>query len=111
MNNQGSDGTVGGPGGASMSHPNHQKCIRFIIRGRVQGVWFRESTRREAGILGLKGHAINLQDGSVEVVASGGAAELEKLATWLRHGPPLARVERVSAEDIPNPGSDSFTTR
>jgi len=89
----------------------HRKCVRFRIRGRVQGVWFRESTRHEAERLGLKGHALNLEDGSVEVVAVGGSAEVEKLAAWLLHGPPLARVEQVSSEEISDPGVTGFRSR
>lgn len=97
-------------GAGSGSQPG-RVCRRFRVRGKVQGVWFRESTRRQAEILELHGHAVNLEDGTVEVVASGGAAELEKLAAWLKHGPPLARVEQVSQEDIPDPGVRGFTTR
>jgi acylphosphatase len=85
--------------------------MRFIIRGKVQGVWFRESTRREAETLGLSGYAANLEDGSVEVVAAGGDAELDKLAAWLRHGPTLARVEQLSSEEIGDPGKSGFFTR
>ena len=87
------------------------KCLRFHIRGKVQGVWFRDSTRREAEVLGLRGHAVNLDDGSVEVIASGEAAQVDKLAAWLQRGPPMARVEYVSAEEIPDPGISGFTTR
>jgi len=90
---------------------NHRKCLRFRIRGRVQGVWFRESTRREAEILGLSGYAANLEDGSVEVVAAGGEAELDRLAAWLRHGPPLARVEQLTSEEIADNGKIGFSTR
>ena len=75
-------------------------CRRFRVEGRVQGVWFRESTRREAESLGLTGHALNLPDGSVEVLACGAPAALARLAEWLEEGPDLARVERVRAEDF-----------
>jgi acylphosphatase len=61
----------------------------------VQGVWFRDSTRREAERLGLTGHAKNLPNGDVEVLASGSAASLAELASWLREGPPLAKVSEV----------------
>ena len=94
-----------------MMSAGRKKCMRFRIRGKVQGVWFRESTRREAEILGLSGYAANLEDGSVEVVAAGDDAELDKLAAWLRHGPPLARVEQLSSEEIANPGESGFFTR
>lgn len=69
----------------------------FRIEGRVQGVWFRESTRQHAVRLGIAGHAINLPDGSVEVLACGNQAAVDELARWLQRGPPRARVERVSA--------------
>ena len=67
----------------------------FTVYGRVQGVWFRDSTRREAERLGVSGHAINLADGNVEVLAHGVTAALDELATWLQTGPPLASVTRV----------------
>jgi acylphosphatase len=61
----------------------------------VQGVWFRASTRNEALLLGIDGHALNLNDGSVEVLAAGAPDALGQLANWLEHGPPQARVESV----------------
>jgi acylphosphatase len=76
------------------------RCAKFIISGRVQGVFFRASTRDEALRLGLTGHAKNLADGSVEVVACGNDAGLAELERWLRLGPPLARVTRVERSDI-----------
>lgn len=94
-----------------MMSDEQRKCMRFRISGRVQGVWFRESTRREAEMLGLRGYAANLEDGSVEVVAAGGGAELDKLAAWLRHGPSLARVEQLSSEEIADPLNSGFVTR
>jgi acylphosphatase len=101
----------GDSAGGGKSSQSVRACRRFRVRGKVQGVWFRESTRRQAEILDLHGHAVNLEDGTVEVVASGGAAELDKLAAWLKQGPPLARVEQVSEEDIPDSGIQGFTTR
>lgn len=87
-----------------------RRCRRFRITGKVQGVWFRESTRREAMRLGLAGHAVNLSDGSVEVVAAGDKDALEALAAWLQHGPQLARVDDVAAEDHPDGGMTGFRT-
>lgn len=87
-----------------------RRCRRFRITGKVQGVWFRESTRREAVRLGLAGHALNLPDGSVEVVAAGDEAALEVLAAWLRHGPQLARVDDVASEEHPDGGMTGFRT-
>ncbi|NLG58985.1 MAG: acylphosphatase [Gammaproteobacteria bacterium] len=70
-------------------------AARFLVSGRVQGVFFRASTRTRARELGLRGHALNLPDGRVEVLAAGLPDALEALAEWLRQGPPGARVEAV----------------
>jgi acylphosphatase len=68
---------------------------RFRITGKVQGVYFRHSTRLEAERLALKGHARNLPDGSVEVLVHGPRAAVEELRQWLHRGPKMARVEQV----------------
>lgn len=73
---------------------------RYRVTGRVQGVSFRASTRDRALALGIAGHARNLADGSVEVLASGSAEALAALEAWMRQGPPAARVEAVLVEDI-----------
>ena len=72
----------------------------FTVHGRVQGVWFRDSTRREARRLGVAGHAVNLPDGNVEVLAVGPLAALTQLEQWLHVGPPVARVTRVDVETV-----------
>ena len=72
---------------------------RFTIKGRVQGVFFRDSTRREAVALGLTGHAINLPNGDVQVLACGELAAIEQLGRWLNQGPPLSQVISVSEEE------------
>lgn len=71
-------------------------AARFLVSGRVQGVWFRASTRDEALRLGLSGHARNLADGSVEVLAAGEEVAIAALQRWLQHGPRLARVDEVA---------------
>ncbi len=73
---------------------------RFTIKGRVQGVFFRDSTRRVAESLGITGHAINLSDGNVEVLACGEPAALNELARWLDNGPPMAVVTDVVAQEV-----------
>jgi acylphosphatase len=78
-------------------------AARFLVGGTVQGVFFRASTREQALRLGLRGHARNLRDGRVEVVAAGDAAAIEKLAQWLQHGPPMAEVRAVERSDIDEP--------
>ncbi len=71
-------------------------AARFIVRGKVQGVFFRASTRERALRLGLRGHARNLPDGSVEVLVAGDADAIGELEAWLRVGPPRARVDALS---------------
>jgi acylphosphatase len=68
---------------------------RFLVFGKVQGVFFRHSTRLEANRLGIRGSARNMPDGSVEVVAQGKEAAVAELRAWLQRGPPDARVEEV----------------
>ena len=85
-------------------------CRRFLISGRVQGVWFRESTRRQAVTLSLAGSAVNLPDGRVEVLAAGAESDVDQLAAWLRRGPRLARVEQVVEETIEAPELAGFVT-
>ncbi|MGK2924428.1 MAG: acylphosphatase [Lysobacterales bacterium] len=86
-------------------------CRLFRIEGRVQGVWFRESTRRAAVPLGITGYAKNLADGSVEVLACGEPAALDRLTEWLKHGPPMARVTQVESRATDGECPESFVTR
>ena len=72
----------------------------FTVHGRVQGVWFRDSTRREAQRLGIAGHAINLPNGNVEVLAVGPVVALQELEKWLHVGPPVARVTNVEVRVV-----------
>jgi len=83
---------------------------RFIVSGKVQGVFYRASTRAQALRLGLAGHAKNRSDGSVEVLASGAAGALDALECWLRQGPPAAKVDTVSREDLPEQELHGFHT-
>ena len=74
-------------------------AARFLVTGRVQGVFFRASTRERALKLGLHGYAKNLPDGRVEVLAEGDASAVDALERWLRVGPPMAKVETVERGD------------
>lgn len=85
-------------------------CRRFLVSGRVQGVWFRASTREQALRLGLSGRADNLPDGRVEVVACGDARHLEQLEAWLWQGPELAQVSAVEVSEAREAPYDGFTT-
>jgi acylphosphatase len=84
-------------------------CRQFKVSGRVQGVFFRASTRDVAVPLGLTGHAINLPDGTVEVLACGEPAALEQLENWLHEGPPMSTVTSVAAADVDCEMPESFT--
>ena len=69
--------------------------IRLIIEGRVQGVWFRDSTRKEADRLGVSGWVKNRSDGTVEALVEGPEALVKELISWCRQGPPFARVDGI----------------
>lgn len=84
---------------------------RFLVFGKVQGVYFRHSTRLEARRLLLRGIARNLPDGCVEVLAQGPAVAVEALRAWLHRGPAQARVDEVretTSPDEPTPLSEGF---
>jgi len=77
-----------------------QVARRVTVHGRVQGVWFRASTAQVAQSLGVRGHARNQADGTVEVLALGDPQAVAQLIEWLRQGPPLARVTEVVVEEV-----------
>lgn len=81
---------------------------RYLVSGHVQGVSFRAATRERARELGIDGHARNLADGRVEVIACGGDAVLAQLESFLWRGPPHARVERVEVDDVAGPVPAGF---
>lgn len=76
---------------------------RLLIRGRVQGVGYREFMRREAVKLGLSGWVRNRHDGSVEAVVHGTADGVKQFIDWARHGPRLAAVSAVEESDAEMP--------
>ena len=75
-------------------------CVRCLVSGRVQGVFFRASARAKALELGVTGWARNLPDGRVEVLACGAEQALAALRDWLWAGPPQARVSEVSCRPV-----------
>ena len=85
-------------------------CREFVVSGRVQGVWFRASTREQALRLGLTGRADNLADGRVLVVACGDDAALDALQRWLWDGPDLARVSAVEVATVADRQYAGFST-
>ena len=85
-------------------------CREFLVSGRVQGVFFRASTREVAVPLGIAGHAINLSDGRVEVRACGAPSAVAELASWLRDGPRHARVTGVEERTVDCTQPQGFRT-
>jgi acylphosphatase len=75
--------------------------LAAVVRGKVQGVWFRGWTRETARDLGLAGWARNLPDGAVEVLAQGTPEQLDRFEERLRQGPPLARVTAIDSRRAP----------
>jgi acylphosphatase len=84
---------------------------RIVVRGRVQGVFFRDSTRRRAESLGVTGWACNRADGAVEVVAEGEPEAVEQLVAFLREGPRRAQVSGVDVNDEAPEGLGGFDVR
>ena len=69
--------------------------LRITVTGWVQGVFFRQNTKRKADELGVRGTVRNLFDGSVEIVAEGEEDAITRLAEWSKVGPPSARVKGI----------------
>jgi acylphosphatase len=72
---------------------------RLVIRGRVQGVFYRESMRQEAARLGVTGWVSNRLDGNVEAIVQGPADAVEAITRWARRGPEDARVSAVEVSE------------
>ena len=72
-----------------------KKTLRLVIHGRVQGVFFRDSMRREAQNLAVAGWVRNRSDGTVEAAVQGESADVDAIVRWARRGPDRAPVERV----------------
>jgi acylphosphatase len=85
--------------------------LRLSIRGRVQGVWFREATRLEAERLGVAGWVRNCADGSVEAAIEGEAGAVRELEAWCHHGPTSARVTDVKSVEEPLAGEKRFVVK
>ncbi len=78
-----------------------QQSISIIVTGKVQGVFYRQSTKETALRLNITGEVKNMSDGSVHILATGEKEQLEKLINWCRQGPPKAMVADVQFKDLP----------
>lgn len=86
------------------------KRIHAIVHGKVQGVFFRETTRQEANIIGLTGWVRNLADGTVETEFQGNEEKVDRLLDWLPQGPPMSRVTGIESRKIdPVSGESDFS--
>lgn len=74
--------------------------IKVSVSGRVQGVFYRDSTRRKANEFSVTGWVKNLEDGRVEALLSGDKKNVEALIDWMKVGPPAAQVTHVKIENI-----------
>lgn len=88
-----------------------RESYRFVVAGRVQGVYFRQSTCDRAMALGLHGWVRNRMDGAVEGVAAGDDPALEVFRSWLAKGPPAARVTSVEWVAVEDEGHTGFAVR
>ena len=84
---------------------------RVVVHGDVQGVFFRDSTRREASAHGVSGWVRNTGEGTVEAVFEGDPDAVERMVQFARRGPRGARVERVDASDEDPEGLSGFEVR
>jgi acylphosphatase len=95
---------VSGPDGETVRR-------RVVVRGDVQGVFFRDSTRREAEQLGVAGWVENRADGAVEALFEGSPGDVDALIEWCRSGPPRADVRDVEVSEEEPTGLDGFRVR
>ncbi|MGH1561765.1 acylphosphatase [Mumia sp. DW29H23] len=82
-----------------------ESAVHVVVRGRVQGVFYRASVRERAEASGLRGWVRNTDDGAVEALLAGPADAVEELVTWMQQGPPDATVFDVVTEPADDPGS------
>lgn len=88
-----------------------ERAVRVAVKGRVQGVFFREATRERALALGVMGWVRNAPGGTVLVHAEGAAPAVEELLAFLAEGPPAAAVEGVESEEVEVEGHEQFAIR
>lgn len=88
-----------------------KQCWQIQIQGKVQGVWYRASTQRQARKLGLVGYVQNELDGSVFAVAQGNKESLQALVAWCKEGPPFARVDKVIITEVEAQQFEDFEVR
>jgi len=86
------------------------KCLKCIVSGRVQGVFYRDTTQRKATSLGITGYAINLSSGDVEVLMCGTDTQLNTLEAFLWQGSSWSNVSAVQCQAVDIDAPMQFTT-
>lgn len=84
------------------------KSVSITVKGVVQGVYYRQSSRQKATSLGIGGEVKNLEDGDVHIIATGSEAQLEEFISWCHEGPRSAIVTGVIVKEIPLQSFSSF---
>ncbi len=87
------------------------KSVTIQVFGKVQGVWFRASTKSKAEELGISGEVQNLKDGSVLIEAEGKESDIKNFAKWCKRGPEFAEVKEIKIQDCPNKNFTDFKVK
>jgi acylphosphatase len=85
-----------------------RQTIRITVKGKVQGVFYRQTAKEKAGELEIGGNIKNAPDGDVHIIATGTKEKLREFTNWCRSGPPKAIVDEVYSEEIPLQPFDAF---
>jgi len=85
------------------------QTVKIKVTGRVQGVFYRQSTQETAINLGIKGTVRNCDDNSVEIIATGTKEQLDKLITWCKQGPPRAKVSDITTQELSLQSFNNFS--
>ncbi len=85
------------------------QTISITVSGKVQGVFYRQSTKEKATVLGITGTIENLGNGSVNIIATGTKEQLNNLTNWCKNGPRRAVVEKVDVKELPLQSFSQFS--
>ncbi len=85
--------------------------LKITVAGKVQGVYFRDSTKKRAEEIGIKGYVRNLPDGRVECIAQGTDEQLGRFISFCKVGPRAALIESVDMEELESDPFDTFSVR
>ena len=86
-----------------------KKSVHILVKGLVQGVWFRDTTTKKAIELKIKGTVQNLPNGDVEIYAQGEPKNIEQLVLWCNKGPSMAQVKKVVTTKVPKRDFKDFS--